>query len=335
MTRKDSGSWTDAEGRIRPTNSLPLEAVADPGGGVELPRERLGSGDFGIERLQVGRDRLQRKGADRVGQEPGPLDGDYGERAQPDGEPVGADQGQPVFRSQLAGCDAGPRHRLASRPDLPTKARLPSAGQDQTDGRHLHQVRGADRATLGHDGVHAGVQHLDQPTEDVGVRPRAAVRQADDASNHEGADVLVGKRIADPPGVHGQDLILVVDQVGGRDLFVPKVPDVRVQAVELPAVVQCSIHHRSGHQHSLVVGGVDLQLSAFHSHVVHLLNRQPAAGREDDDRAALELAAGRDHGLGRSASTGSISCRPMIFSTSARAVRSEVLEESGMCRRST
>src|SRR5713101_5397188 len=204
-----------------------------------------------------------------------------------------------------------------SRHDLTVIDRFTAACQHEADRCHLGQVGCTDRSALGHDRVDARVEQPDQGVEDVRVCAGSALRHAYDAHKHHRAHVVYRHRVADPAGVHGEQLVLVVDHVLGQDLAIAHVSNVCVEAVNLAAPFQRPLHDCAGPAYPLAPHLRHIQPRPVNRDLVHFLGgHRPIAkvhGRQL--RVAWRHRASRTRRVPSSAAAPASMCSGAVHSS--------------------
>src|SRR5437660_747747 len=162
-----------------------------------------------------------------------------------------------------------------------------------------------------------GVEQPDQGVEDVRMGARPAVRHAHDADQHHRPHVLHRHRVADAARVHREQLVLVVDHVFGQDLAIAQVPDVCVEAIDLPAALERPLHDRAGSAHPLAPHLRHVEARAVHRDLVDLLDghrpRPKVHGRQL--RVARCHRASRARIVARSADAPASACSGAVHSS--------------------
>jgi hypothetical protein len=150
---------------------------------------------------------------------------------------------QPVLAAEHERRDPRAVQRLAAGKSLAAVLGAAHTDRDLRHAGHLAYVGRPDRGRLGHDRVHAGVQHGRQDLRGRDPGARSPAGDAVEAHGERGAHDLGGERRADPAAVrHDEEALLALDLLLGQP-GVLAVADLACQAVDGLAVGEGPVHH--------------------------------------------------------------------------------------------
>ena len=242
-TRNDSGSCTE-RGAARLATAAAREEPADPRRRLALSGDRLGPGH---DRLDDGRVAPHRLQAEREHDVDGSCQAGRAvddEGATPDGHAVRRDEREAVLGAQPDGFQPGSPEGLGAIEDLAAELGAPGSDEHLRDGRHVHEVRGTDRACLADDGMDARLEHRNEAVGDRRADPGAAAREAVDPDGDRRPHDIRRERPADRADVAPDDDLLVQAERPAVDTNVAHVAETGVQPVDQVGAIDGLVHDR-------------------------------------------------------------------------------------------
>ena len=227
------------------------QEAAQGGGRRRLARMRPQGVQAGVERPHAAQQSLHRQGArqvGRLGQAPGPVQGEHPESEHPLGA---VEQAQPFLGAQ------GERGEVVSGQHLRRRAGLPRDAQQALADERPGQVgeggqvtRRAHRPLPGDHRQQVEAQKVEEPLDDLDPHPRIALGQGPGAQQEHRPHQRVGQRRAHPGGVAAQQGHLGLVRLGRVDASVGQRPEAGGDPVDHPAVPHRLLHQAPGRGHA-------------------------------------------------------------------------------------
>ena len=209
-----------------------------------LPRVGTRCVDTGIEGGPGAPQGLQRQPGDGVRQAGQAAEFLMGQVAQGGDELGAVDEGQALLGLEDHGletrCRQGraPGHLVAVLPGQPLAHQ-----QKGHVGQGSQVAAGAHAALAGHHGHHILVQAVCQQADGLGADAAVALQQTVDASGHEGAGLVLRKRVAHARGMAADEVQLEQLQLVRCDDHRGELAEARVDAVDRAALGHDAVHH--------------------------------------------------------------------------------------------
>jgi hypothetical protein len=200
------------------------------------------------------------------------------QRAVAHRHPVGAYQGEALFRFQAHGLQPGGPQGVGAREPASLEVGLPATDQDLPDLRHLGQVGLPDRTAGADHGMDPGVQGVEKGLDELGPHPHAALGHAVRPRGHHRAHHAGAQLVALVGGVAGNQAHGELLQVLEGYAVAGKRAHPRVHTVDQVTALEDPVHHVPRPPH--VVEGLagDPHAGTATGDADHLLDGEVVAG---------------------------------------------------------
>ena len=206
----------------------------------------LGRRDDRLEDREVRLHRLERHRHDEVGGVGQPRGTVDHERRLADRDPIRGDDRQTVLRREMDRFDGRAAKCLSPGHSHAVELGFTFAHGDERDRRHVHQVRRADRADLGHDRVDTAIEHRDVGLGDRRRGTRPAAGDAGKPDCHGRTDDLGLQRLSDATRVNANGHGLRLFEDLERDALVAHVSEAGVQTIDERLAADQAVHDGAG-----------------------------------------------------------------------------------------